>query len=66
MKIPVSLRDRRGRRAARIRVTAWHYRGEPRLAINVDDISIRLDNGRALRLADALVDAYEEVGGEHD
>lgn len=66
MKIPVSLRDHRGRRASRATIKAWRYRGEPRVAIHVGDITIRLDGRRAIRVADELVDAYENLGGEHD
>jgi hypothetical protein len=64
--IPAIIHHRSRWRSARITIRSRYYRGEPRVSVRIGEVTILLDNARALRLANELVDAYETAGDDHD
>jgi hypothetical protein len=66
MSVPAIIHHRRRWRSAHITIRSRHYRGEPRVSVRVGEVTVLLDNARALRLANELVDAYETAGDDHD
>ncbi|MDN6707406.1 hypothetical protein [Corynebacterium glyciniphilum] len=63
MSVPAYARINQRWQPAKLTVRSRLYRGEPRVVLCVGrDIEINLDNARAIRLANQLVDSYENTG----
>lgn len=60
MTIPARYKHRRGWQTATVQVNATNN-GRPRVSLRIGPIYIQLDQGRAIRLCNEIIDQVEEA-----